>query len=217
MTITDHTQLIEALYTNGWAVVPDYLPAQACRQLHARIDDLNAADALRLAGIGRDDQHQVNTDIRRDHIHWLYRNSQDVADTLYLSQMESLRQDINRSLFLGLFEYEAHYALYPPGGFYKKHYDALKGGKNRIVSTVFYLNDNWQPGDGGELVLYEEDSDNPQNPNPMMTVAPRMGTLAVFLSEDVPHEVLVANKDRRSIAGWFRCNASSADRVDPLR
>ena len=213
----DNNDMIQALSENGWAVQTDFLSMDDCRLLLKRLNTLEDEEALSLAGIGRQDDHQLNRDIRRDRTKWLYRTSDNSADLFYLDRMESLRLELNRSLFLGLFEYEAHYALYPPGGFYKKHYDALKGGRNRIVSTVFYLNDNWQPGDGGELVLYEEDSDNPQNPEPMMTVAPRMGTLAVFLSEDVPHEVLPAHKDRRSIAGWFRCNTSSAERVDPLR
>ena len=46
-------------------------------------------------------------------------------------------------------------------------------------------------------------------------VAPAVGTLAVFLSEDFEHEVLPARRDRYSIAGWFRVNSSSARRVDP--
>jgi SM-20-related protein len=39
--------------------------------------------------------------------------------------------------------------------------------------------------------------------------------LVVFLSEEFPHEVLPTATDRYSIAGWFRVNTSSAERVDP--
>jgi SM-20-related protein len=45
-------------------------------------------------------------------------------------------------------------------------------------------------------------------------VLPCMGRLAVFLSEDFPHEVLPAKRDRYSIAGWYRINESSTERVD---
>ena len=179
-----------------------------------RLERLQEEQRLEAAGIGRKDEHQVNKDIRRDKIHWLYRDKCP-ADTFYLMKMEALRHDINRGLFLGLFEYEAHYALYPPGGFYKKHYDSLKGSKNRIVSTVLYLNPEWRPGDGGELAIYTDghaDGDEPEK-----IIQPKLGTLVTFLSEDIPHEVLPAHKERKSIAGWFRCNSSSADRVDPLR
>ena len=37
-------------------------------------------------------------------------------------------------------------------------------------------------------------------------VLPELGTLVIFLSEDIPHEVLPAMRDRYSIAGWFRVN-----------
>jgi SM-20-related protein len=35
------------------------------------------------------------------------------------------------------------------------------------------------------------------------------------LSEDFPHGVLPAQRDRYSIAGWFRLNTSLFDRIDP--
>ncbi|MEE3168550.1 MAG: 2OG-Fe(II) oxygenase, partial [Pseudomonadota bacterium] len=36
------------------------------------------------------------------------------------------------------------------------------------------------------------------------TVVPEMGRMAVFMSEEVPHEVLPANRTRHSLACWFR-------------
>ncbi len=44
----------------------------------------------------------------------------------YLMQMESIQRAVNREFFLGLFEYEAHFACYEKGAFYKKHLDAFK-------------------------------------------------------------------------------------------
>jgi SM-20-related protein len=46
-------------------------------------------------------------------------------------------------------------------------------------------------------------------------VQPAYGSVVVFLSDCVPHEVAAARRDRYSIAGWFRVNGSRADRVDP--
>lgn len=37
----------------------------------------------------------------------------------------------------------------------------------------------------------------------------------LFLSEEFPHEVLPASRERYSIAGWFRVNGNGAGRVDP--
>jgi len=48
-------------------------------------------------------------------------------------------------------------------------------------------------------------------------VLPQLGTLVVFLSEEFPHEVLAAQRDRYSIAGWFRVNSSTAQQIDPPR
>jgi len=206
--------ITDGIHKKGWSSYEQYLSAEDCAILINRLDMLEEEQRLEAAGIGRKDEYQINKDVRRDKIHWLYRDKCE-ADTFYLTEMENLRRDINRGLFLGLFEYEAHYALYPPGGFYKKHYDSLKGSKNRLVSTVLYLNPEWQEGDGGELAIYVEE--NIGSAAPEKIIQPKLGTLVAFLSEDIPHEVLPAHKERKSIAGWFRCNSSSADRVDPLR
>ena len=82
--------------------------------------------------------------------------------------------------------------------FYEKHLDSFRGSKNRVVTTVYYLNDDWNEKNGGELVIYDEDN------NYLKTVTPQINTLVVFLSDKFPHEVLAANKKRFSIAGWFR-------------
>jgi SM-20-related protein len=210
-TAAANTRIISDLQRQGWSVEPDYLGISLGDTLIKRLKSLEDQQALTEAGIGRKDKNQFAPDIRKDRTFWLDRFNN--IDLLYLTCMEELRLELNRSLFMGLFEYEAHYAVYPPGGFYKKHIDALKGARNRIVSTVCYLNDDdWQPEDGGMLALY--DADNPDCLT--YTVSPQKGTLVTFLSEDLPHEVLPAQRARRSIAGWFRCNASSADRPDPL-
>jgi SM-20-related protein len=129
-----------------------------------------------------------------------------------LQWVEQLRVYLNRRLFLGLFSYEGHFAHYEPGAFYKRHVDAFRGESNRVLTTVFYLNWGWQAEDGGELLLYEENQTEA-----FARVIPRMGKLAVFLSEEFPHEVLPAKRDRYSIAGWYRVNSSSAERADPPR
>ena len=123
--------------------------------------------------------------------------------SVFLAQMESLRSGLNERLFLGLFDYESHYAIYDAGMGYAKHLDVLQGKKNRILSTVLYLNQNWQEGDGGELDVYDANGETV-----IATVQPRLGTMIIFLSETFPHAVRLSNNTRRSIAGWFRVNGS---------
>jgi SM-20-related protein len=81
-----------------------------------------------------------------------------------------------------------------------------------MVTTVLYLNPDWQAEWGGELVIYGEDSDEK-----LAVITPEMGKLVVFMSEQIPHEVLPTRKPRASIAGWFRCNASVTGKIDPAR
>jgi SM-20-related protein len=38
-----------------------------------------------------------------------------------------MRLALNARLFLGLFDFEAGYAVYPPGGFFTRHVDSFRG------------------------------------------------------------------------------------------
>ena len=53
--------------------------------------------------------------------------------------------------------------------------------------------------------------------NRNISITPSFGTIVVFLSEEFPHEVLPAMRDRYAIAGWFRLNSSIANNIDPPR
>ena len=79
---------------------------------------------------------------------------------------------------------------------YARHLDRFRDNDARVLSSVLYLNADWQADDGGALRLHL--SDGP------LDVTPTGGTLALFLSADVEHEVLPARRERLSVAGWFR-------------
>jgi SM-20-related protein len=153
------------------------------------------------AQVGRGAAKQRVGEIRSDVINWL--DAGNSTDQAYLAGMEELRLGLNAALFLGLFDYECHYAIYGEGGGYAKHSDVLQGKKNRILTTVLYLNEDWQASDGGELVVYE-----PTGESVIARVSPTFGTMIIFLSESFPHEVLTSHATRRSIAGWFRVSGS---------
>ncbi len=145
------------------------------------------------AGIGRNDDVQVNPSIRKDSTLWFDENS--VVQNKLLVLMNELQAQLNRCFYLGLSFYECHYAFYKKGDYYLKHFDAFKGQSNRIITTVLYLN---TPKLGGELVLYDETS------QVLKKITPKAGTLVVFESERFEHEVLSAESDRFSVSGWFR-------------
>lgn len=201
-------QLLDALVEQGWYEWPNAVTDELCSALLAEVESYDEEGELKRAGIGRGDEHQLNQDVRRDKIKWLDGNT--TTQQIYLQQMAELQYQLNRALFLGLLEYECHFALYQKGDFYKKHLDSFRGRANRMVTTVLYLNPDWQPDWGGELVVYSEDSSQQ-----LAVITPEMGKMAVFMSEQVPHEVLPTQQPRVSIAGWFRCNASIAGQIDP--
>lgn len=198
--------LADALVTRGYAVVDEFFSVAATARLRAEFDHPDCQ--FKTAGIGRADDHTIATHIRGDRICWLEGGS--LAATQFLRAMAQLREAINRRLFMGLFDYESHLAYYPVGTFYKKHVDAFKGRSNRVLSSVLYLNPSWSADDGGELVLFDE-----RGEQVIERISPEAGRLVLFLSERFPHEVLPAKRERYSIAGWFRINSNSINRVDP--
>lgn len=159
---------------------------------------LERTDAMSRAGIGRGADRVKDRSVRRDKISWLDGYTEPQARLFeFLNQ---LMAGLNQRLFLGLKRYEAHYATYHPGDFYKRHLDSFRGRASRMISLVLYLNDDWRLEDGGELQVFTT-SDEPQ---PLGLVRPEAGRAVLFLSEEVPHEVLPARRTRYSIACWFR-------------
>lgn len=199
---------IDHLVDQGWYYWQNAIPASLCKALFLELEQRHDDGELQQAGVGRGQAHQLNQQIRRDAIHWLER--QTPAQAQYLDLMQQLQTQFNRQLFLGLFEYEAHFALYSPGDFYKKHRDSFRGAANRMITSVAYLNPSWDAAWGGELVLYNE-----QDSQEIARLHPRCGALALFMSEQLPHEVLPTLKPRASIAGWFRCNSSKHGMANP--
>ena len=198
-----------ALEAPGYIVLDQCLPPGLTDALFVQLKALDF-DQFRQAGVGREARRQLNRFVRTDEIVWV--EHPDGAIRGYLAWMEELRQALNRRLFLGLFDYECHFARYAEGAFYRKHLDAFKGQRNRIVSTVLYLNPQWQREHAGELLVFDR-----AGGGIIETVAPAWGRLVIFLSEEFPHEVTVTQRPRYSLTGWFRLNNSVCGQLDPPR
>ena len=198
-------KIADELVGRGYLIVDNALPNSLLQGLLTHFNDLHEHQ-FKSAGIGRRSDFQQQDEIRSDKVHWITATNETTAE--FLQWMESLRVGINRRLFMGVNDYESHFAHYRVGAFYKKHVDAFRAHQisgqsnaNRVLSTVLYLNETWQRDNGGELVIYAEDGEQM-----LEKVSPEFGRLVIFLSEKFPHEVLPANRDRKSIAGWFRVN-----------
>lgn len=189
-------RIVDDLAENGWSQQNIFLPASLTLELEKECRKRAAEGELEPAGIGRGLAHEVREGIRGDRIQWLEAGQADCCDS-YLELMDSLRLALNRGLFLGLEDYESHFAQYPPGAFYLRHVDRFRDDDKRMVSAVLYLNNAWLPEHGGQLRMYLKGE-------VAYDVQPTGGCLVVFLSGEIPHEVLPATRDRLSLTGWFR-------------
>jgi SM-20-related protein len=186
-----------AIERDGIAVVPDFLDDAAVTAIRARLLALDAGDALQPAAMGRAGGRHADAGVRADRTHWLDDAPTDPAERALQAALEAVRLAANRTLLLGLFSFEGHYAIYPPGGGYARHRDRFRDDDHRVLSCVLYLNDAWDERDGGALRLYRD-------PAAPLDVAPRGGTFVAFLSDRFEHEVLAARRPRMSVTGWFR-------------
>lgn len=192
------------LTEHGWAVVPDFLDLETCRDLVAKIRALERQGLMHAAGIGRGEHLQVNASVRSDLISWVDETKMTPPQERALSHLHALQLALNRTLFLGLRSVEAHLTLYRPGGAYAKHVDNFQGTSARVLSCIIYLTPDYHHADGGQLRLYQAESAADLAANVAVEIDPRGGTLACFLSETVPHEVLTSHRERYSLTAWFR-------------
>lgn len=188
--------MADGLAEHGWSQHNIFLPLELTQELATECRALAASGALNPAGVGKGPAQVLRADIRGDRILWL-QAGQSLACDRYLQIMESLRVMRNRELYLGLDEYESHFAFYAPGAGYQAHLDRFRDDDCRTVSVVIYLNHDWLPEQGGALRLHPLGKSTED-------IAPVGSRLVLFLSADMLHEVLPATRDRLSLAGWFR-------------
>ena len=136
--------------------------------------------------------------IRNDSTFWLDADSQSLteADKNVMTGLHELTGLLKNYFRISLTELECHYAVYEPGQFYKIHRDSTQNDNKRVFSFVLYLNQDWDPADGGQLVGYE-------NQNKLFSILPEIGNMVLFKS-DIEHEVLPSYRMRYSLTGWFR-------------
>jgi SM-20-related protein len=194
-------RILADLSEQGWSVQHNFLNPEDTALLRAECDIRWRGGDFRHAGVGRGAELKIRPEVRSDHVHWLDPTIPDTPQQQhYFAVMEDLRQAVNRRLYLGLFDFEAFFAVYPPGKFYQKHLDRFRGSEERSFTAVFYLNEDWKEEEGGQLRLYLDEAGN----GPYIDVLPQAGTLAVFITEGRWHEVLPATRQRMSLTGFFR-------------
>lgn len=191
----------QEIYSNSYLVVDNFVDETFRKALLKEQTDLLNQGQFTKAAVGKGDQKQVRTEIRSDEVLWMDPTALSPLQVIFWEKVEELKQVLNRRCFLGLKSFEGHFARYPIGSFYKRHLDQFHAVPHRIVTVILYLNDSWTEADGGQLRMYFPQEDGSER---VEEVLPLGGRLVVFLSEEIPHEVLPTHKERISITGWLR-------------
>lgn len=198
---TAFNDLLNTITVDGYAICDGFLPAETITALSNEAEKHYNIGKMAAAKTGSLNKTQ-QSNMRGDSILWLEETNDDVHIQAYFQQMLVLKQALNQNLLMNLYELETHFAVYPIGSVYQRHLDQFNAGENtlkqaRQLSSILYLNDDWQADDGGELRLYLED-------NKHIDILPTAGKLVLFLSANFWHEVLPAKRNRISLTGWFR-------------
>lgn len=181
-------QILDDLDQHGFTIIDHAYSSEYGLQLVAECtSNLNR---FREAAI----QNGVISNIRSDHILWI--NEELTIAQQHIDALKQLSQILNYSFYLGIQDVEAHFACYNAGEFYALHRDNPQGKNGRMISTVYYLHQEWQDDWGGKLHLQDKN-------NVWHTIDPQPNRIAMFQS-DLLHEVLEAKHQRLSITAWLR-------------
>lgn len=188
--------LIQGLLEKGFGSVDNWFTPRELNCLRQSLLRQYDENQFHQAGVGNKSNFQTFKAIRNDQIFWLNQDQANDCEQQFFTKVDAFAAYLNRTCYAGIRSFEFHYAIYEKGTFYKKHIDQFKNDDRRVFSVVFYLTEDWQPGDGGELVIYLTDQES-------VKVEPRSGRM-IFFRSDLPHEVLMSHQKRLSLTGWMR-------------
>lgn len=189
------------IYQKSYVVIDDFVDEEFRGALLAEQIELVKKGKFRHAAVGKGGQKQVRTEIRSDEVFWMDSDDLTALQKAYWDKIEEIRKVLNQRCFLGLRSFEGHFARYPIGSFYKKHLDQFHAVPHRVVTVILYLNETWTEADEGTLRMYFPQEDGSELTHDVLPVG---GRLVIFLSGEIPHEVLPTKKERISITGWLK-------------
>lgn len=181
-------QILDDLDLQGFALIDHAYPINYVKQL---VEECSLhLNHFRDAAV----QNGVISSIRSDHILWIHAGLEKAQQ--HIQTLKALSNELNRAYYLGIKDTEAHFACYNAGEFYALHRDNPQGKNGRVISTVYYLHENWQDDWGGELRLQDKN-------NQWHIIQPKSNRIVIFQS-DLLHEVMQAQQQRLSITAWLR-------------
>jgi SM-20-related protein len=189
-------KIVDTLAEQSYAVIDNFLTTEEVENITALPYFHAESPTFKKAGIGKNQEKQINEAIRGDYIFWLDDATAPQPAKVYLYKLHELIHYINRTLFLSLKGAEVHLTVYPVGSFYKRHLDQFKKDDHRKLSVICYLNSDWKESEGGQLRMYVNDQS--------LDILPQAGRLVIFRSDLIEHEVLPATRERKALpGGWW--------------
>jgi SM-20-related protein len=188
--------LITGFIDNRVGICDQFLSAALAQQLQQNLIQLDQANKMQSAGIGNDPVKDQKQNKRGDKIYWIEKDSSEPAEREFLDQVEAFIIHLNNSCYTRINDYEFHYALYETGSSYKRHVDQFRNNGDRKFSLINYLNTDWKAEEGGELLIFHEDS--------VEKILPNLRKAVFFKSDTSEHEVSKATRPRMSITGWLK-------------
>jgi Rps23 Pro-64 3,4-dihydroxylase Tpa1-like proline 4-hydroxylase len=188
--------LIDSYLNNNIGVDTGFLNHELCKGLQQNIFRLQADGLMTAAGIGNNEVKDANQKMRGDKIYWMDKSHDNIYEQEFLQKIDDFVDHLNRTCYTGINSCEFHYAVYEEGSFYKRHKDQFKNDSDRKFSLINYLNNDWLEEDGGQLLVYQNEE--------VQKVLPHAQTAVFFKSDEMEHEVTMANRSRMSITGWLK-------------
>ncbi len=189
-------ELIDSFMGNGIGLCEHFLTLELAALLQQNLLDLDRDQKMFAAGIGNNTVKDATQKKRGDKIYWLDKKNKDINELAFLEEVENFIDYLNRTCYTGINGYEFHYALYETGSQYHRHKDQFQNNQDRKFSLINYLNTGWEEKDGGELIIYGEDT-TPK-------ILPTYRKAVFFKSSELEHEVSIASRPRMSITGWLK-------------
>jgi len=188
--------LIDSYLDDNVGVDTSFLSPELCNGLLQNILQLQKDGLMVAAGIGNGHLQDKDQKMRSDKIYWMDKSHNNIYEQEFLQRVENFIDHLNHTCYTGINSYEFHYAVYEAGSFYKRHKDQFRNDSDRKFSLINYLNNDWLEADGGQLVVYQNET--------AQKILPQSQTAVFFKADEMEHEVTMAHRTRMSITGWLK-------------